>query len=410
MKKIVSALLLSLLASQASACIADSSIQANLEQCVALAQHGMSNEEILATVQTALDQAALNDSLDFEIKKPSNKKLILCIVGGVVVVGVVGAGVYYWYKSSQAKKHADVKIVNKIADILDILVELTEEDAINLVMTILATTAKGSAMDMPTNVAEARQSIRELIKYARTTVSDLRNGKDMSEEIRANVVSPQTQALLSMFGKDYAGSIEILPNMLKFLPDIKKLLEVIDLENTKFADLNPEQLMEKMQTNPELLIAFGAIMEGMERAQEERAQAKQNAQEKAREREEEEEEEERYSRENRTRSEENSSAFYGASEAYEFYLSNDGHSDQTARKEREKAYEDSARLRRAELAEKIAKQSEEDYCHRDRAYFEKQRSDFKGTDSDFENFVELRVREGAEERQRERDERAAIFN
>lgn len=101
MKKIVSALLLSLLASQASAQISEHNIQANLEQCIALAQHGMSSDEIIATVQTALDQAALNDNLDFEIKKPSNKKLILCIVGGVVVVGVVGTGIYYYLKKSE---------------------------------------------------------------------------------------------------------------------------------------------------------------------------------------------------------------------------------------------------------------------------------------------------------------------
>ena len=112
MKKIVSALLLSLVASQASAHIANSSIQANLEQCVALAQHGMSNEEILATVQTALDQAALNDSLDIKVKTSANKKFILCIVGGVVVVGVVGTGIYYYLKKSEKpndlpKKPAD---------------------------------------------------------------------------------------------------------------------------------------------------------------------------------------------------------------------------------------------------------------------------------------------------------------
>ncbi|QQR49478.1 hypothetical protein IPF37_01380 [bacterium] len=72
MKKIVSALVLSLVASQASAHITNHSIEANLQQCVALAQHGMSNEEIIATVQQALDQAVLADSANIEVKTPTS--------------------------------------------------------------------------------------------------------------------------------------------------------------------------------------------------------------------------------------------------------------------------------------------------------------------------------------------------
>ncbi len=101
MKKIVSALLLSLVASQASAQISDLSIQANLEQCLALTQHSMSNEEILATVQTALNQAAHTDSFDINVKTPDNKKVILYVVGGVVVAIGIGAGIYYYLKESK---------------------------------------------------------------------------------------------------------------------------------------------------------------------------------------------------------------------------------------------------------------------------------------------------------------------
>ncbi len=112
MKKIVNALLLSLAASQASALAAESSIQANLEQCISLAQQDMSNEEILAMVKQALGQAADLDSLDCEIKKPDNENIILHIVGGVIVgistviVGFgIGSAIYYCFKEKRNQEN-----------------------------------------------------------------------------------------------------------------------------------------------------------------------------------------------------------------------------------------------------------------------------------------------------------------
>ena len=72
MKKIVSVLVLSLLAGQASAQITNHSIEKNLEQCIALAQHSMSNEEIIATEHVHHRQR--------------------------VAIGI-GAGIYYFYNA-----------------------------------------------------------------------------------------------------------------------------------------------------------------------------------------------------------------------------------------------------------------------------------------------------------------------
>ncbi len=99
MKKIVSVLVLSLLAGQASAQITNHSIEKNLEQCIALAQHSMSNEEIIATVQEALDQAAYTEGTNIEVKTPSNKKFVMYVVGGTVVAIGIGAGIYYFYNA-----------------------------------------------------------------------------------------------------------------------------------------------------------------------------------------------------------------------------------------------------------------------------------------------------------------------
>ncbi|QQR49477.1 hypothetical protein IPF37_01375 [bacterium] len=189
MKKIVSTLVLSLMASQAPAQIADCSIQANLEQCIALAQQGMSNEEILATVQQALDQAAHTDSFDINVKTPDNKKVILYVVGGVVVAIGVGAGIYYYLKESKKPTNESGRSENRDQ------VEPREP--------------RGFGEQVRENHEQHQEVLRKMQENVlRSATNDLRKDTEFMNRAREDQAEHQQVFFSQMHGNDLFANIE----------------------------------------------------------------------------------------------------------------------------------------------------------------------------------------------------------
>ncbi|MBX9830525.1 hypothetical protein K2X40_01080 [Candidatus Babeliales bacterium] len=268
MKKIVSALVLSLMASQVSAQTLDKAMQTNIAQCVALAQQGMSNEEVLNIVHQALEQAAHTDSFDIEVKTQDNKNKILFIVGGVIVVAVaVGGGIYWWKSKKAAEKSAknqEDKIIDSAADLLINLSEIKDPEVIlNIVAAVMETFAHemesiGSGeKDLPENLKEARERFREGVKHIHEVLGELRNGKvthkDIFEKIsKLEMLPEEIQDGLAVLGeeklmkavKDGLTQVNLEEIPLKDLSNVKKmkaqfkLNENSDSDSESFASMN----------------------------------------------------------------------------------------------------------------------------------------------------------------------------
>ncbi|MBY0353862.1 hypothetical protein K2W90_05875 [Candidatus Babeliales bacterium] len=197
MKKIVSAVVLSLMTSHISAQTIDKTVQANIAQCVALAQQGMSNEEVLNLVHQALEQAAYNDNFDLEIKKQDNKKMILLVVGGVIVVAAIGGGIWWWKSKKAAEKAAknlEDKIIDSAADLLINISEIKDPEVIlNIVAAVMETfvhemeSIGSGEKDLPENLKDTRERFREGVKHIHEVLGELRNGKVSREDIFAKL-------------------------------------------------------------------------------------------------------------------------------------------------------------------------------------------------------------------------------